>query len=285
MQTGIIGAGKVGCSLGKYFVLHGLSLSGFFDVNPESARAAAAFVFAGSFENLEDLVLKSDALFLTVPDSRITSVWNQVRECPIEGKMICHCSGALSAGEAFPGIEYSGAFGYSVHPLFAVSDRLNSYKELSHAYFTIEGDDSHLDDIVSIFTSLGNPVRTISAEDKVKYHCAAAICSNQVVALIQESLDLLKECGFDEDSALKALRPLIMGNVSNVLAKGTAAALTGPVERGDEGTVQKHLGCLNEEDRLLYRLLSKKLTAIGKRKNPDRDYGVLDALWEREAQR
>ncbi len=284
MQTGIIGAGKVGCSLGKYFVLHGLSLSGFFDVDPESASTAAAFVGAGYEENLEELVLKSDVLFLTVPDSRITPVWVQVREFPIEGKMICHCSGALSAKDAFPGMEDSGAFGYSVHPLFAVSDRQNSYKELSHAYFTIEGDASHLSDIVGIFSSFGNPVRTICSEDKVKYHCAAAICSNQVVALIQESLDLLKDCGFEEDSALKALRPLILGNVTNVLSKGTAAALTGPVERCDTETVQKHLGCLTEEDRQLYRLLSKKLTAIGKRKNPGRDYSALEALWEREAQ-
>lgn len=278
MHTGIIGAGKVGCSLGKYFVLHGLSLSGFFDADKKAASTAADFAGTDFEEKLEDLVRKSDALFLTVPDGRITSVWDQVKELPIEGKFICHCSGALSAKDAFPGIADRGAFGYSIHPLFAVSDRFHSYKELSDAYFTIEGDRRHLEDVKDFFASFGNPVRLIGAEDKVKYHCAAAICSNQVIALIEESLMLLGECGFDEDSALAALRPLIAGNVNKVLENGCVNSLTGPVERGDAQTVRKHLSCLSDSDRKLYALLSGKLLTVAARKNPGRDYGELKAL-------
>ena len=278
MHTGIIGAGKVGCSLAKYFVLHGLSLSGFFDADKKAASTAADFAGTDFEEKLEDLVRKSDALFLTVPDGLITTVWNQIRELPIEGTYICHCSGALSAEDAFPGIADRGAFGYSIHPLFAVSDRFHSYKELSDAYFTIEGDKRHIEEVRDLFQSFGNPVRLIEAEDKVKYHCAASICSNQVIALIQESLDLLGDCGFDEESALAALRPLISGNVNKVLASGCAASLTGPVERGDVRTVQKHLDCLDEEDRKLYALLSRKLLSVAGRKNPDRNYGELEAL-------
>ena len=90
MHTGIIGAGKVGCSLAKYFVLHGLSLSGFFDADKKAASTAADFAGTDFEEKLEDLVRKSDALFLTVPDGMITTVWNQIRELPIEGKYICH---------------------------------------------------------------------------------------------------------------------------------------------------------------------------------------------------
>ncbi len=285
MKTGIIGAGKVGCSLGKYFVLHGLSLSGFFDADKEAARTAAEFAETNVEEKLEDLVLKSDVLFLTVPDGRITEVWNQMRELPLKGKYICHCSGALSAREAFPGIEDSGAFGYSVHPLFAVSDRFHSYKELSNAYFTIEGEEEHQEAIRKLFQSFGNPVRQICAEDKVKYHCAAAICSNQVIALIQESLDLMVHCGFDEHSALEALQPLICGNVQRVLEKGPVESLTGPVERGDEKTIQKHLCCLGKKERRLYRLLSEKLVEVARRKNPDRSYERLEnCLQEAENQ-
>lgn len=281
MHTGIIGAGKVGCSLGRYFVLHGLSLSGFFDADINAAKTAADFAGTDFEEKLENLVRKSDALFLTVPDGRITAVWNQIKELPIEGKYICHCSGALSAEDAFPGIADRGAFGYSIHPLFAVSDRFHSYKELSDAYFTIEGDKRHLEDIKTLFLSFGNPVRLLEAKDKTKYHCAAAICSNQVIALIQQSLDLLHDCGFDEKSALTALRPLIEGNVHKVLAQGCVNSLTGPVERGDTRTVQKHLACLNESERESYVLLSEKLLTVARRKNPDRDYGDLAALLEK----
>ena len=278
MKTGFIGAGKVGCSLGRYFVLNGLSVSGFFDVDEESARTAAEFVGTDYVTELEELVRNSDALFLTVPDGLISTVWNQIKDMPVEGRFICHCSGALSAEDAFPGIKDGGAFGYSVHPLFAVSDKFHSYEELPHAFFTIEGDEEHLNDITALFQSFGNPVRNIKAKDKVKYHCAAAICSNQVIALIQESLDLLSECGFDEESALSALAPIITGNVAHIVKDGTAGSLTGPVERGDTDTVKKHLNCLNEEDRLLYRLLSRKLLSVGKKKNPQRDYSRLESL-------
>lgn len=276
MQTGIIGAGKVGCSLGKYFSLHGLSVSGFYDVDQESAREAAEFADTSCEQELDSLIRRSDALFLTVPDGLITEVWNQIRDLPIEGKFICHCSGALSAQDAFPGIKDRGAFGYSIHPLFAVSDKFHSYKELSHAYFTIEGDQEQLDEVTALFESFGNQVRLISAKDKVKYHCAAAICSNHVIALIQETLDLLSECGFDEQSALAALKPIVTGNVSHILEDGPVNSLTGPVERCDVKTVRKHLNCLDEKDQMLYCLLSEKLVSIGKRKNPDRDYSEME---------
>ena len=275
MRTGIIGAGKVGCSLGKYFRLNNLKVTGYYDVNENLAKEAATFTETTFIEDLETIVKISDTLFLTVPDDLITTVWNQMKDMSLEGKFICHCSGALSAGDAFPGIDKCGAFGYSVHPLFAVSDKYNSYKELSHAYFVIEGDEKHREEIAGIFKNLGNEVRYIAAKDKVKYHCAAAVCSNHVVALIQESLDLMQECGFDEESALKALAPIMLGNMQHIAERGTVNSLTGPVERADVKTVEKHLNCLDEKQQMLYRLLSEVLISIGEKKNPARDYGRL----------
>lgn len=282
MRTGIIGAGKVGCSLGKYFRLANLEVTGYYDVNEDLAKEAATFTETTFIEDLETIVKISDTLFLTVPDDLITTVWNQMKDMSLEGKFICHCSGALSAGDAFPGIDKCGAFGYSVHPLFAVSDKYNSYKELSHAYFVIEGDEKHREEIAGIFKNLGNEVRYIAAKDKVKYHCAAAVCSNHVVALIQESLELLQECGFDEESALKALTPIMLGNMQHIVERGTVNSLTGPVERADVKTVEKHLSCLNEKQQMLYRLLSEILISIGEKKNLGRDYGRLKDILENE---
>ena len=170
MRTGIIGAGKVGCSLGKYFRLNDLEVTGYYDVNENLAKEAADFTAIAFIKDLDTIVKESDTLFLTVPDDLITIVWNQIKDMSLEGKFICHCSGALSSGDAFPGIDKCGAFGYSVHPLFAVSDKYNSYKELSHAYFVIEGDERHREDVAGIFRNLGNEVCYIAAEDKVKYH-------------------------------------------------------------------------------------------------------------------
>lgn len=282
MRTGIIGAGKVGCSLGKYFRLNGLEVTGYYDADENLAKEAADFTETTLIKDLESIVKESDTLFLTVPDDLITIVWNQIKDMSLEGKFICHCSGALSAGDAFPGIDKCGAFGYSVHPLFAVSDKYNSYKELSHAYFVIEGDEKHREEIAGIFKNLGNSVRYIAAKDKVKYHCAAAVCSNHVVALIQESLDLMQECGFDEESALKALTPIMFGNMQHIVERGTVNSLTGPVERADVKTVEKHLNCLNKDQQTIYRLLSEILVSIGEKKNPGRDYGKLKDILENE---
>lgn len=282
MRTGIIGAGKVGCSFGKYFRLANLEVTGYYDVNENLAKEAATFTETTFIEDLETIVKISDTLFLTVPDDLITTVWNQMKDMSLEGKFICHCSGALSAGDAFPGIDKCGAFGYSVHPLFAVSDKYNSYKELSHAYFVIEGNERHREEISGIFKNLGNEVRYIAAKDKVKYHCAAAVCSNHVVALIQESLELMQECGFDEESALKALTPIMLGNMQHIVERGTVNSLTGPVERADVKTVKKHLSCLNEKQQMLYRLLSEILISIGEKKNLGRDYGRLKDILENE---
>lgn len=275
MRTGIIGAGKVGCSLGKYFRLGNLEVTGYYDVNEDLAKEAANFTETTFIKDLHTIVKESDTLFLTVPDDLITTVWDQIKDMSLQGKFICHCSGALSAGDAFPEIDKCGAFGYSVHPLFAVSDKYNSYKELSHAYFVIEGDERHREEIAGIFKNLGNEVRYIAAKDKVKYHCAAAVCSNHVVALIQEALDLMQECGFDEESALKAFAPIMLGNMQHIVEQGTVNSLTGPVERADKKTVEKHLNCLNENQQIMYRLLSEILISIGEKKNPDRDYGKL----------
>ena len=124
MRIGFIGAGKVGCSLGRFFADHGLNVSGFYDSVSEYAREAAEFAgHSKAYVELSDLVYESDALFLTVPDGLISNVWDQIRHFPLEGKYICHCSGALSSRDAFTGIGEEGASGCSIHPLGALIDR------------------------------------------------------------------------------------------------------------------------------------------------------------------
>ena len=90
--------------------------------------------------------------------------------------------------------------------------------------------------------------------------------------------NLLCECGFTKDEALKALAPLFINNANNIVREGVNDALTGPVIRDDAITVQKHLNCLNDDDKKLYRLLSKKLYEISKNKNPDKDYDNIKTL-------
>lgn len=277
MRTGFIGAGKVGCSLGKYFVTHGAEVTGYYDNEVMVAKDAADFTNTKHYEQLFKIVEESDVLFLTVPDDVIGHVWNRIKSMPIKGRLICHCSGALSALEAFPGISQKGAFGCSVHPMFAVSDKYHSFHELTNAYFTMEGEAESLAKVMELFRALGNPIKVIDSSKKKLYHCAAAICSNHVLALVQQSISLLSDCGFTEEEARKVLKPILCGNALHAVEDGTIKSLTGPVERGDIETVQKHISCLRQqEDRILYALLSKKLVEIAKVKNEKRDYSALE---------
>jgi len=280
MRIGFVGAGKVGFTLGRYFTEHHMDVSGYYSRNSSTARQASEFTHTRYYETLEDITASSDALFLTVPDGAIEEVWNSLKRYSLTGKLICHCSGAMSSA-VFSGISQMGAFGYSIHPLFAISSKQNSYKEISKAYFTIEGDGKYLGFWESFFGKLGNPVRVIRAEDKVLYHGAAVFVSNLVTGLYEMGVSLLMSCGFDRESGEAALAPLFVNNARGVAKNGTAAALTGPVERADALTVTKHLDALSEEEREVYLRISAKLLEIARRKNPERDYGELSQILER----
>lgn len=271
MKIGFIGAGKVGFSLGKYFAGHGVQVLGYYSKSYESAEKAANFTGTAAYQNRSELIEACDMLFLTVPDGVISEVYSEIKDL-IRGKIICHSSGALTAAAAFPDIEVANAYGYSVHPLFAVSDAYHAYEELADVFFALEGSEEKLGAVKEFLTGTGLNVQIIPSEGKTRYHCAASIASNLVVALAYQSMSMLADCGFTADAARKALTPLMRGNMCHILDDGPVAALTGPVERGDGGTVIKHLDCLDIEERELYRLVSKKLVEVAEKKHPERDY-------------
>lgn len=275
MKFGFIGAGKVGFSLGKYLADNNQTVVGYYSEFKEDAIEAAEFTGSKTYSTIELLVKDSDVLFLTVTDGMIKAVWNQIEDTDIRGKIICHTSGALSS-EVFSDISKREGFGFSIHPLFAVSDKYHSYKELSGSYFTIEGSKEKIQDMKTLFESFGNTVCIISKEDKVKYHGAAAIASNLVIGLIGLSEQLLVECGFDKESAHNALLPIIKGNVEHIINDGCEKALTGPIERNDIETVKKHLAVLEGNSRTAYQAVSRQVLEIAKMKNKDRDYSKME---------
>ena len=184
LNIGFIGAGKAGMSLGKYFAVRQqdalqnewgshaaaanadadsaasaaadssinaaqTTVKGYYSRSGESAKDAARFTNSNAYDTMPGILSECDMIFLTVPDGNIKAVWKELSGYNVTGKLICHCSGAMSSREAFAGIEETGAYGYSIHPLFAVSDKYEAYRELTDVFFTLEGsadaeDDPHL---------------------------------------------------------------------------------------------------------------------------------------------
>lgn len=275
LSIGFIGAGRVGCTLGRAFFAKNLHISGYFSNTYNHACTAADFTNSKPCNSMEELAAISDVIFITVPDSCIYDVYLQLKEYKLKDKILCHCSGALSA-EVFENIELTGAYGYSVHPAFAVNDRENSYKEISQAFFTVEGSEEKMPVVKGILETLGNPYQIIRAHNKQKYHSSLVMASNLVIGIYRIALSQLGECGFSDSTAEKVLQPLFLNNAQNLCQNGCLNALTGPVDRNDISTVEKHLSVIENEDALkLYKILSKELIDIAENKYPNRDYSEL----------
>lgn len=283
MKIGFIGAGRVGCSLGKYLkeAAEGWQLMGYCSRSEASAGNAAAFTDSRAYERAEELAADAEVIFITTPDGEIASVWQKLCNCKasLAGKIVVHCSGAL-ASTVFDGADAAGITRASLHPFYAVSDRLHSYETLGDALFTLEGSGERLEEFSQKLQTSGLAIQRLDVSHKTAYHAAASVGSNLMVGLSELAIELLLSCGFDREHARMALRPLMQGNLEAVMEKDTTAALTGPAERADVTTVQKHLQTLAGDEREIYRLLTKKIVEIAEKKNPDRDYGQLEALLE-----
>ncbi|MBQ1688628.1 MAG: DUF2520 domain-containing protein [Lachnospiraceae bacterium] len=275
MQIGFIGAGKVGTSLGRYLYTHGIPITGYYSRNAEHTLFAAKHTQSQTFTSIQELVEACDIIWITVTDSAIATIWEKIDKSHITDKCFCHCSGALSS-QIFTNREQYGAFGCSLHPLYAISDKETSYKTLGEALFTLEGDQAYVEVFQKLFSDLGNPVQQIDASGKQRYHAAAVFTSNHVIALVQVATNLLKTCGFSDETALAAIRPLLAGNTNAVLEKGPLEALTGPVERNDATTITKHLSCLPDGYIPLYKELTRVLLELASLRHPEADYSAIE---------
>lgn len=270
MRIGFIGAGKMGFTLGKHFSeSEMLEVVGFYSKNPESAKQAAEFTDTKYYEDVRDLARQSEALFLTVPDNQIAVMAGELDrlEDVIDGKILCHTSGAMSS-KVFSGMK-NHVYGYSIHPIYAVNSKTESYKNFRECYVTIEGDMRYKDYFGNIMKSLGHGVKFIEADNKSKYHAAAVFSSNLVISLYHMAVKLLYECGFTMKEAEEALKPLFMNNAMNLFDAGCEASLTGPVSRNDLITVKNHLDVLSGDVCNVYKLLSDELIDIAKNISDD----------------
>lgn len=279
MNIGFIGAGKVGFSIGKYFSVNNINVTGYYSRTFQSALEASRFTDSKAYKNLEELVQNSDTIFITTPDDSISDVWRDISCLQIKGKIICHTSGSISS-KIFSNINNSGAFGYSIHPMFPFSDKFNTYKSLKNAYFSIEGSEEYLEYLCNSFQSLGNKVITIDRDKKSLYHLSNVIVSNLVLSLLNLGCSYLEDCGISSDKSIEALFPLIENNIANLKNKGFTEALTGPIERADLGTIKHHISVMKSKDIEMYKSLSLNILQLSKKKNPERNYEELEKYLE-----
>lgn len=269
MKIGFIGAGKVGCTLGLYLGSQN-EITGYASRSKESAEFAAKLTGSKAYVDQLELCKQSDIVYITTPDGKIEETWNRIRHqegvnSALRDTIVAHASGSLSS-KVFEGVQELGAYAVSTHPLFAIPSKTESAAEIHKALIVIEGSKEKIDEVSELFRAAGSRVQTIPTEQKTRYHAAAVLASNHVVALYNIALAQLEECGFEPREAHKALSPLFLGNAQHIVEEGPILSLTGPAERNDEATISKHLGTLEGRAREVYELLNEEALDIAQKK-------------------
>lgn len=268
IRIGFIGPGKVGVNLGRYFTHKGIDLSGFYGRNIENTMNAANVTKSKFYENIQEIIKESDILFITTPDDIISIIDSELSKFDLNSKSICHTSGSLKSN-VLCNAKHSGAFIYSIHPIFAFSNKNMNLNELEKIYFSIEGDIFDDSMVLKLFEIIGNNFLERNEKTSSIYHLANVFISNLTLSLLEIGISYFKILGLSEEEALKAVKPLINGNIENIFSSGFVNSLTGPVLRGDINTIEKHLSVINDEDKDIYNLLSLNLLKLVALKNSE----------------
>ena len=242
MKIGFIGAGKVGTAFGGYLKQKGFQVVGYYSRTEISAQKAAEKSDSKVFYSIEQLVEASDLLFITTGDDDIASVARQLAQstCLRRDHLVLHMSGALPSTVLSP-VKDFGCSVYSLHPLQSFADIDKAIQDLSNSYFSLEGDEEHIEILENILKTCGNRYFILKASQKTLYHAAACMLSNYLVTLVHNGLNLMEGMELDSGTAFEAMLPLIEGTIKNISLLGTKAALTGPIARQDIQTVAKQL--------------------------------------------
>jgi len=262
LKVGFIGAGKVGIAFGKYLKEKKIEVIGYFDRNIENSINSSNFTKTKTFKNIKELVNCSDIIFITVNDDEIEEVSQNIIKTNliINKKKFLHMSGAMST-KILKTLENSGANVYSLHPLQSFVEVSKAVEDLYKTYFSLEGNIKKDDEIIGLLNKLGNKYFIITQEQKAKYHMSACIFSNYLVTLMDFGTNILEDIGIQRDEGFEAMYPLIEGTLENIKKVGTKKALTGPIARGDIGTIVKHIESFQENEnnnKEIYKFLGQK---------------------------
>lgn len=190
-----------------------------------------------------------DLLVIATPDAAVAEVATAVT--PSASTVVVHLSGSLGlaplAGHPRAAV---------LHPLVALPDAARGAARLPGAWFGLAVDGDPL--ARELVAALGGRAVEVGEGDWVRYHAAAVIAANHLVALLGQVDRVAATVG----APLEAYLDLARGSLDDVAALGPAAALTGPVRRGDRATVERHLAALPADERAAYQVLSSEAARL-----------------------
>jgi predicted short-subunit dehydrogenase-like oxidoreductase (DUF2520 family) len=257
-----VGCGRLGLSLGRLFTDRRLArVDQILTRSRSSARAACDFIQAGRpVDCIEDLRALEIVLIAT-PDADLGNVCEALASSsvPLDGVTVCHLSGALPSSLLSP-LRDRGADVASIHPIRSFTRPEVSDDVLLDVVCGAEGDNQAITRLAPLFEACGAHVVPIDPDAKTLYHTAAVLACNGLVGLMEASLRCYEAAGLSRDMASAAVAPLVRGTVDNILQRGPAGALSGPIVRAEVDVVARQLTALEDvSDDILaaYRALAR----------------------------
>jgi predicted short-subunit dehydrogenase-like oxidoreductase (DUF2520 family) len=264
----IVGAGAMGASLARRLVRAGvpvLGVHGRAAAVPSTAGAiSGALVSSGDYPAL---LAEADVVVLAVRDTRIP----EVAEALVTGRhlrpgqVILHTAGSRASADVLAPARSAVASVGTLHPLVSLTGAPGTEDNLEGAAFALEGDEIAQAMGKRLVRLMGGQVLRLAPEMMALYHAGAVFASNYVVALVDVARALLVAAGLPDAEAQAALWPLLASVVRNLAAVGLPAALTGPVVRGDVGSVERHVEALAKgapQELELYQRLGREVLRL-----------------------
>jgi predicted short-subunit dehydrogenase-like oxidoreductase (DUF2520 family) len=239
---GIIGAGAVGTALGA--ALHRASWPVVAVASRDEARRErfrSLVPGARGFAEAPAILDEVELIILAVPDDAVEQLAGELRL--YGGQALVHTSGVLGAEVLEPARAAGTQIG-AFHPLVAFADTERAIAALHGATIAVEGDDQLAALLADMAEAVGATAVRLAPGSKAAYHAAAVLAAGGFVALLDAIAELGSAAGLDEQGSLTVYGGLIEQTLGNAKALGIRAALTGPMTRGDVGTLARHLDAL-----------------------------------------
>ncbi len=256
----LIGPGRAGCTVAAALIDAGWNLVGIAGRDPESASTrAAAERWEVPVGTAAEVVIGASLVVIATPDRVIAEVAASIAEEVEASALVIHLSGALPLAALEEVVARIGA----LHPLQTMSAFGVAPAVLQDVWCATAGDP----EVEVIATKLGMKPFNVLDADRARYHAAASIAANHLVALTAQ-IEATTDVPFE------AFVPLMRTALDNVAAFGPSVALTGPVARGDVETVRDHLQALPASERAAYVALARRAAVLAGR-DPDADFDGL----------
>ncbi|GAA0238589.1 DUF2520 domain-containing protein [Saccharothrix mutabilis subsp. mutabilis] len=248
LAVGVISAGRVGSVLGAALTRAGHVVGSVSAVSRASLARAEELLPEVPVLPPPEVAAGADLVLLAVPDDELAGlVRGLVATGSLRaGQIVVHTSGAQGVGVLAPAAGV-GALCVALHPVMTFTGRAEDVERMTACSVGVtaaDGDDAAWNVGEALVVEMAaEPVRIPEAARPL-YHAALAHGANHLITLVADCADVLRSAGIDD--AERMLGPLLSAALDNVLRHGDRA-LTGPVARGDAGTVAKHLRVLGEQ--------------------------------------